>query len=294
MNKDHEKMMADLHRMLESQDFKSEKDMKKFLDGILGKPIPSMPAEALTPEERAQDLVFEAYDLEFPEGKEKIKEALDLDPDCIEAYEYLGSAESSPEIAMVFFEKGISIGEKKFEGKHLKENIGHFWGLRETRPYMRCLQFQSECLYAIGKTEECIRILEKMIKLNPNDNQGIRGRLMLYLIEAGQYEKYVKYDTQFKGEKSAFSLFNSALYAYKTGGICASSNKKLREATKFNKFVLPKLLNREFPTGLPDHYGLGDENEAIIYLFYAYPIWYSTKGAIEWLKNQKNSSSFPG
>lgn len=277
-------MMADLHRMLESQDFKSEKDMKKFLDGIIGKPIPSMPEELLGPQEKAQDLVFDAYDLEFPEARENIAAALELDPDCIEAYEYLGSHEPVPEIAMVFFEKGISIGEKKFEGKHLKENIGHFWGLHETRPYMRCLQFQSECLDAIGKTEECIGILEKMIKLNPNDNQGIRGRLMLYLIETDQYEKYVKYDTEFKDEISAFALFNRALYAYKTKGIGATSNKKLTDAIKFNKFVLPKLLKHEHPTDLPNHYGLGDENEATIYLFYAYPIWYSTKGAIEWLK----------
>ncbi|MDD3498614.1 MAG: hypothetical protein PHH24_03910 [Candidatus Moranbacteria bacterium] len=290
MDKDHEKMMADLHRMLESQDFKSEKDMRKFLDGILGKPIPSMPEDLLSPQEKAQDLVFGAYDLEFPEAKENIAEALELDPDCIEAYEYLGSHEPEPRIAMLFFEKGISIGEKKFEGKHLKENIGHFWGLRDTRPYMRCLQFQTECLDAIGKTGECIAILEKMIKLNPNDNQGIRGRLMLYLIEANNYEKYVKYDTQFKGEISTFALFNRALYAYKTEGICASSNKKLRDATKFNKFVLPKLLKQEYPSDIPDHYGPGDENEAIIYLFYAYPIWYSTRGAIAWLKTQKISS----
>lgn len=290
MDKDHEKMMADLHRMLESQDFKSEKDMQKFLDGILGKPIPSMPEELLSPQEKAQDLVFEAYDLEFSEARENIAAALELDPECIEAYEYLGSHEPSPQIAMVFFEKGISIGEKKFEGEHLKENIGNFWGLHETRPYMRCLQFQSECLDAIGKTEECIGILEKMIKLNPNDNQGIRGRLMLYLIETDQYEKYVKYETEFKDEISAFALFNRALYAYKTEGICTGSNKKLKEAVKFNKFVVPKLLKQEYPTDLPNHYGLGDENEAIIYLFYAYPIWYSTKGAIEWLKTFKNPS----
>lgn len=287
MDKDNEKMMAELHRMFESQDFKSKKEMKKFLDSITGKQTPSMFEELLSPEEKAQDLVFEAYDLEYPEAKEKIAEALELDPDCIDAYEFLGTAEPVPEIAMAFFEKGISIGEKKFEGKHLKKNIGQFWGLHKTRPYMRCLQYQSECLYMIGKIPESIAIMEKMIKLNPIDNQGIRDQLMLYLIETGQYEKYMKYDTMYKDEKFAFTLFNRALFAYKTEGIGPSANKKLKEAVKFNKFVLPKLLDNEFPEELPDYYGLGDENEAIIYVHFSSAIWHSTKGAIEWLKTFK-------
>ena len=55
--------LKDLYRLLDKQEFKSEKDLKNFLDSLLMKRIPEIKEEALTMEERAQDLVEEAYEL---------------------------------------------------------------------------------------------------------------------------------------------------------------------------------------------------------------------------------------
>lgn len=84
------KMMADLHRLLETQDFKSDEDIQTFVKTIGVQGISSSPKEVLSFKERAQDLVFEAYELSSAKAKTAITEALHLDPDCIEAYEFLG------------------------------------------------------------------------------------------------------------------------------------------------------------------------------------------------------------
>jgi len=96
--------MADLHRLLEKQNFKTEAEMQKYLDGLIGQQIPSFPKEVLKDKEEAQGLVFETYELPPDEARVNIELALQLDHDCIEAYEFLGIIESSTEIAMVFFE----------------------------------------------------------------------------------------------------------------------------------------------------------------------------------------------
>jgi tetratricopeptide (TPR) repeat protein len=190
MKKDNNKLLTDLQRLMATQDFKLEEEARKFLDSIAGQKIPSFPKEALTAQEQAQELVFAAYGLSPAKGRACIEKALILDPECIEAYEYLADMEPVPQIAIAFYERGIAIGRKLFGGKYLKEHKGMFWGFHETRPFMRCLQSYSDSLYDMGKVKECVDVLEELIALNPNDNQGVRDQLLLYLIQLDEKEKF--------------------------------------------------------------------------------------------------------
>jgi len=284
MDKEHDKFMNDLHRLLGTQDFKNEDELKSFLDSITGQKIPTFSKNALNNKEQAQDLALEAYKLTPVKAKKKIEKALELDPDCIEAYEYLSGCESSLELESVFLEKGIAIGRKLFFGDNFENHKGHFWGILETRPFMRCLQLYSEVLYLKNKKKECVEILEEMIDLNPNDNQGVRDQLMLYLIELDETGKFKKYADIFKEDEMAFSLFNQTLFTFKTEGDTPKAKKLLQKAIKQNKFVVQKLIS-----GLPisepsDQYSLGGESEADYYVDSAQHIWRQTKGAMEWLK----------
>lgn len=277
-------MMSDLQRLLAAQDFKSDADMRKFMDGLIGKEVPSFSKDMLSDQQQAQDLVFEAYELPPAKAKQRIEMALQLDRNCIEAYEFLASKESVAEIAAVFYEKGIAIGRTIFGGKYLKEHKGSFWGFHETRPFMRCLQHYSDCLYVMGDVEECVAILEEMIVLNKNDNQGVRDQLMLYLIELNERKKFLKYANMFGESEMAFSLFNHALFAFKTEGETDAANKKLQKAVKQNKFVAAGLLSKKGVENLPGHHGFGDKNEADYYVYFAQHIWMETDGALAWLK----------
>jgi len=164
--------LKDLHRLLDKQEFKSEKDLKKFLDSMLMKPIPEINTEDLSKEERAQDLVEEAYELPIRDAIKNIDIALNFNPDCIEAYEFMGQIHKRIDSSLSYYEKGVNTGKRIFGGNYLKMNRGHFWGLHETRPYMRCMWHYADCLYKSGRKDSCISVLEEMIELNPNDNQG--------------------------------------------------------------------------------------------------------------------------
>lgn len=286
MKKQHDKLMADLGRLIKMQDLKTEEDVRKFMDSLVGQKIPSFSNEVLNLKEQAIDLVFEAYELTPTEAKENIEQALQLDRDCIEAYEFLGSLERTPELASVFYEKGISIGRRLFGGKYLEDHKGMFWGLHETRPFMRCLQQYADCLYAMGNVNECNALLEEMIELNPNDNQGVRHQLLLYLIQHNKNEKFLKYSKMFEDDGGTFPLFNNALFTFKTEGETENSNKLLLKALKQNKFVAKKLLSNKPITELADHYSIGSKDEAEYYASFAKHIWAETEGAKEWLKKQ--------
>jgi pentatricopeptide repeat protein len=282
--KKQDKMFQDLQRILDSQEFKSEEDARKFIDGLMGKPIPSFPKESLTTKEQAQDLIFEAIELADDDGYQLALKALQMDSDCIEAYEYLGSLEPIFETAILYYKNGIGIAKRIYAKTHFKDGIGNFWMIHETRPFMRCMQALADCLRHMGRFHDAISIYEEMIRLNPNDNQGVRDQLLLYLLRINEYNKFIKYDKLYIDDLGAFASFNRALFAFKTLGSSSRSNGILQEAAKSNKFVIPRLLMKTIPDEFPEVYGMGDENEAIYYCFFAHQIWHETKDAIDWIR----------
>ncbi len=284
MKKNTAKLLTGFHRLLDAQEFKSKEDLEAFMNNLIGQPIPSFPEEALSLKERAQDLVMEAYNLKPARAKRKIEAALKLDPDCIEAYEYLGDLGHSIQISIPFYEKGIEIGRRLFGGNYLKKNKGFFWSLHETRTFMRCLEQYSMNLYSLGKTKETVAVLEEMIELNPNDNQGVRDHLLLYLIELDENEKFRKYAKKYKDDSMAFPLFTRALFAFKTEGDSANAYKLLKRAVQHNMFVPARILSANPPTEYPGHYGIGDENEALYFANFAHAAWRKVEGAVEWLR----------
>ncbi len=279
----------DFHRLLDKQNFKNEDELKEFMNSIMMKPIPEIPEEELTKEERAQDLVEEAYDLPIRDAIKNIDIALNFNPDCIDAYEFLGSVQRSVESALNYYEKGVNIGKRIFGGKYLKDHKGQFWGFHETRPFMRCMFQYSDCFYKLGKKDTAISIMEEMIELNPNDNQGVRDQLMLYLLEQNEFDKFRKYMREYSGDGGVYTHFNRALYAFKTEGESAKSNELLKTANEENKYVLPMLVSSKLQTELPDSYGIGDKKEAKYYYVFAQRIWQQTPGAVKWLMKFRHS-----
>ena len=110
------------------------------------------------------------------------REALKLNPHSSEASGLLDDLNKSIDKAIPFDMKVIDTGKRKFGGKFLEKNRGDFWGNYEIRPYLCCMHKFANCLNVIGDKERCVSILEEMIDLNSNDNQGVVNRLMLYLI----------------------------------------------------------------------------------------------------------------
>ncbi|GHT59478.1 hypothetical protein AGMMS50239_06210 [Bacteroidia bacterium] len=138
-NKEHDRMMTELSRLIGNQENLTQADLEKIVNQFnSGKTVPKA---QLTPQQQAEDLVYEAYEL-FPdkveEALKKIEKALKLNPDCIEAYECLANNAPDLEMHLGYLRKGIEAGMKIFGGKYLEKNRGHFWGLTETRPFMRC------------------------------------------------------------------------------------------------------------------------------------------------------------
>lgn len=278
-----EKSLADLHRALESREFESEEEMDACMQEMLESGVPS-PARELTPLEKAQDLMYEAWDSKGSRRVKLAREALRICPDCADAYVLLAEETASrPEEARELYAKGVEAGERALGPEFFEAEQGHFWGILESRPYMRAREGLANVLWYLGDKEAASEHFMEMLRLNPNDNQGIRYMAANTLFTLQKYRELEKLLDEYD-EKSTFWLYNRALFEYVKKGDLQKTRKALRKALAANPYVPAYFFaQKEIPRQEPLFYTPGGEKEAVIYVSECSEAWATTEGAFVWL-----------
>ena len=123
-----------------------------------------------------------------------------------------------------------------------------------------------------------------LLRLNPNDNQGIRDLLMPCLIELDRDKDAEKLFKQFEEDGMALWMYSRALLDFRKHGDSPTASASLKAALAENKYVPSYLFGRKkVPRTLPAYYSFGDENEAVFYDHGNRAAWKATPGALEWL-----------
>src|SRR5262249_48295390 len=147
----------------------------------------------------------------------------------------------------------------------------------ETRPYMRARAFLAGALWTRGRRGEAIEVLRDMLRLNPGDNQGVRYTLIGYLSETADHAEIESLAADYPDEDGAMWFWPIALAMFRREGDTDVSRKALRAAVKSNKHVPAFLLGtKKLPRVMPEFYGDGDQNEAVLYAAEFMSGWEST------------------
>jgi len=107
-------------------------------------------------------------------GAKKILMGLcEADLRCLDAHSHLGNLlfKLLPQDAIRHYEVGLRIGELSL-GDDFTGVLA--WGFIDNRPFLRCMHGYGLCLWRLERFDEAERIFEKMLWLNPSDNQGVR------------------------------------------------------------------------------------------------------------------------
>jgi tetratricopeptide (TPR) repeat protein len=240
----------------------------------------------MSPKEQAQQLLFQAW--EEPSSRKKMQlanQALNIYPNSPDAYNILAetTAHSDTE-ALALYKKAIIIGEKDLGSSFIKENKGHFWGLTETRPYMRAKYSYAEICLQSHRVDEAIKHFEDMLALNPNDNQGARYFLLTVYIQNRSYSKVAELIKQYEKEGSAHFLFAKVMVEYGLNGLSSRLPALFKKAYKHNPYVLRYLSGKKkLPNKLPEYIGYGDDNEAVEYVMRNSAIWGDHLPLLQWM-----------
>ncbi len=191
--------------------------------------------------ELAEDAGNEASALKYA------RKALQLDADNLDAERMIAEITATDELDLLKkLESAIKHGTELMEREgYMADDIGHFWGITATRPYMRLRQEYMETLKDCGMTRRAIAECEEMLRLCENDNLGVRYTLMhLYALmeeEQPALELHKKYDGH---EETQMLLPLSVLY-YKQGQWDKAGDylKRLSKANKDTKKFFRALKN---------------------------------------------------
>jgi tetratricopeptide (TPR) repeat protein len=257
---------------------------RRAIEGAMWRQFGMFGAGADPALQRAQNLMYDAFDEEDPDERIAIAEkAIEISPDCADAWVLLAEEAESLSEATELYEKGVEAGRRAI-GKEFDEYAGKFWGILTTRPYMRARAGLADCLWAGGRREQSIEHYLEMLQLNPGDNQGLRYVLVPRLLESGRTAEAEQVLNQYD-EDSAMWLYNHALVAFQKSGDNADSRELVANANEENPFA-PKYLTgqRMVPMHQPDSYSPGSDAEARIYAAEALAAWKMTPGAVAWLR----------
>jgi len=240
---------------------------------------------------KAQEIVYDSWEAaDSDEERALLAQAVELDPRNVEAW--LGLMRFEPlerkeEIA--FLRRLVALGEKNLGKKVFREGKGIFWGLLETRPYMRARARLAFCLMQAGQMEDSVAEHEGMLELCPNDNLGVRyGLMALYLALNnldGANRLFREYDEREHCAMFAWAYVLERYLAGDTGG----ATQALAAARKQNAHAEAYVLGlRRLPKKMPGSYNLGSKEEAVIAGEIIKPAWKKHPEAQVWLIGQCN------
>lgn len=158
-----ERQLKAIGKLLEEQDFESIEEANTFLQDLMAQG--GIQAAPETPQEQAQELIYRAWESGSRRQRERLAhQALEIYPDCADAYVLLAeNSAKAPEEARELYRKGVEAGERSLGPEAFEEDAGHFWGIVETRPYMRARQGLAQVLWTLGDPDAAAEHYRQML-----------------------------------------------------------------------------------------------------------------------------------
>lgn len=271
-----------IEAMTKDREFDSEEEFNDFLQKKMEtQEFALIPATAL---ERAQKIMFSAFEASRPSERIRMAhKALEVSPDCADAYVLLAEEEEDPHEKRRLYELGVEAGERSLGPEAFSEFLGRFWGVVVTRPYMRARSGLARALWELGKRDEAISHYRAMLELNPGDNQGIRYLLLQAYVESGSDGEAWRLLRE-HGDNSVEFLFTKALLLFRMRGDTKIARQTLEKAAEANVHVLSYLLgHKPLPRRIPDAASIGSEEEAVAYVADYADAWMDTPGMMDFV-----------
>ena len=205
---------------------------------------------------KAASASFESADHVFHEGMEYwwegdrrtalkyFRRALKLDPQHADAHNHLGIASLGAgrlKDAEQHFRAAVDGGEQRIAHDGAKVP----WAILVNRPYLRALGNLALALAEQRKWPEALAIHQRMLQLNPNDNQGVRYLVGVEHLQVGDNQAAIKAFERCLGEDVGCA-FGLALARLRVSGPPADVGEPLLRGFAENRYVAPMLLGERW------------------------------------------------
>lgn len=226
---------------------------------------------------------------DWEKAEEVFRKVLTEMPDHLDALHHL---------AMIKGERGDEKGSLSTWGQAVRMGKSVFpkrfnpsldrleWGWLDNRPFLRCMHGYGFALQKERKKEKALSVFREILKLNPNDNQGIRDLAVGAHLSLNQPEEALKICESYPGDIMPATLYGRAMALFKLNRK-KEADKALRKAIAVSPLAFKELLkkrHRRPPSAYPGSVMVGGEDEAYEYWESSKNFWKNTPGALDWVR----------
>ncbi len=210
------------------------------------------------------------YDIEEIEDIEvyiaELQEIIKEDPEFLDAYNSLGWLEIELKNygnALLFFDSAYKIAQKCIP-KNFKGQIS--WGIIENRPFLHTLYGLCIAHLFTKSWKKASLISEKILKYNPNDDQGIRALAIHSYIAQGEFKKILKICRKYPQDTLPDVLYGKVLAYYRLDEM-EKAKKALKDAIEISPNVGKELIKSKHKAFSGENFFafFGEEGEAFDY-----------------------------
>jgi len=283
---DTERLLRAVNRIQARQEFESEAEFRGFLEGFKGRPLEDIRTEAgADPQEDAQELAFQALETHVPaEARNLANQALELDPDCIDALNALAAAEAvGPEEASHRMKEVAVKAEMALGEDFITENKGQLWGRVEARPYLRSRMALASLLERSGNLKEALPHFQALLRFTEGDPQGVRYHLARCYACLGQTKPLQNLLHTWESDPGPVWAYMNVLLQLRLKQEKAAL-KTLARARNLNPHIEGFLTGTtQVPRECPFAVLPGSPEEAAAALRFLAPAWTADREAMYWL-----------
>lgn len=218
------------------------------------------------------------------------RNAIRIEPNAIDCYNILTQATDLTGEKIAFAKEAVRLGEIQFKDEiAAAPNDNYpFYGILETRPYMRALHGLALALWSDerpGGKDEAVQVAQHALRICPNDNIGFRFLLLEWLAIQNRWCDGYLIAKEYGGDPMVPLRIWASLYGFQAGEL-DYAKERLDAALHYNPHIAKELTKAKQPKLSPmTMVAHGSIEEAKKYASTAHEIWRNVPGAIEWLKS---------
>ena len=220
------------------------------------------------------DQVLDIWEKGHDEVAEKMLRSIVAEcPNHIDAIHHLSliySEQGREMEAYIYCQAAVGIGLHALPKKFRWETARMEWGWLENRPFMRAYQNLGVWNLDNARYDEAIEIFERLLSVNPNDNQGVRCILPQCLFEKNELSRILTHCRKYADDVFPEIFYSEALALARLGH-SEEALEALEDCVAKLPLVGRELLKRRHlrpKSRLEGYITHGGADQA-----YAYPLW---------------------
>ena len=248
--------------------------------------------------DKVADAIEAAWDARTDAARAKAaRHVLALDADALDGYVILAQsiALDAERLALLF--EAVRRGRRQWAEAIKRPSRHDFWMDFETRPFMRALHLLALCLWKTGERDLAVHEAEALLRLNPNDNQGIRELLLVWYAERGEWAALRKLLKRYRNDAGTGFACACWLSAFQAGEPTEPLLDAVLDANPHVPILLADpdavIVEEEEEYTIPGLVAMGSVAEAAGYVAFARAAWIALPGAIDRLRDDAAASDQP-